>query len=98
MKENFKEEDFESEISLSNMSHDTLRSSLFPDSAFLNTYKEIWDKNQMPYWLFETSAMSTANRAYPPQNNRQQRFPQAFPLNLQSENFRIDGRDLSNVP
>lgn len=98
MKENFKQEDFESEISLSNMSHATLRSSLFPETAFVNTYKDLWNGNQMPYWLFETSAMSGVNTAYPPTKTRVLRFPPAFPSNIQSEIFLVDSADQKNVP
>jgi hypothetical protein len=54
MKDNFRSEEFDSQISLSNMSHNTLRSSLFPDTAFKNTYRDLWSNNQLPYYLFET--------------------------------------------
>jgi len=36
------------------MSHNTLRSSLFPDTAYKFSYKDIWNDNNLPYYLFET--------------------------------------------
>lgn len=97
MKDNFKCEDFDSQISLSNMSHNTLRSSLFPDTTFKNTYKNVWSNNSLPYYLFETrimpnAALQTQNSLHKNPFKRgnsktptpipQPEFPPQFPRNL----------------